>query len=213
MLRQARIAELDAELAKLKEESHDHSLTNIKKMYYYTYGERHYDVTGWNTHVLDGTIYRSTGRGDSRPDEYFTLILDTTNVIIRFMYSLTQCHEEQCYSVGVLTDKTLYSSKKVQEKKAPGWHNIKRVKDIPDVCNDFERDIIITLAHIAPEPLFFYGSYKNIELPEPGATKFKAYSKLPKKTLNNLKADAAPIYPGEESTDEDVKMSNLGSLI
>jgi hypothetical protein len=212
MLRQARIAELEGELAKLKEESHDHSLTNIKKMYYYTYGERHYDIIGWNTHILDGTIYRSTGRGDSRPDEYFTLILDTTNVIIRFMYSLTHCHEEQCYSIGVLTDKTLYSTKLVQEKKAPGWHNIKRIKDIPDVCNDFERDIIITLAHITPEPLFFYSRYKSIELPT--ESKFKAYSKLSKKTLNNLKADAAPIFPGEESTDEEeTKLSNLGCLI
>jgi hypothetical protein len=107
------------------------------------------------------------------------------------------------------------------------------------VCNDFERDIIITLAHIAPEPLFFYGKYKSIELPEPctaesqlmdsrssvgvydksaphGTTKFRPYSKLPKKTLNNLKADAAPIFPGEESTNEEDKLetiNNIGSLI
>jgi hypothetical protein len=206
MLRQARIAELEAELAKLKQENHDNSLTNIKKLYYYTYGERHYDVIGWNTHVLDGTIYRSTGRGDSRPDEYFTLILDTTNVIIRFMYSLTGCHEEQAYSISVLTDKTLYSSKKVQEQKAPGWHNIKRVKDIPAVCNEFERDIIITLAQIAPDHLFFYRSYKSIELPEPGTTKFKPYKKIPTKPFNNLKEDSSPIYPGEESTDEECNL-------
>lgn len=209
MLRQARITELEAELAKLKEESHDNSLTNIKKLYYYTYGEWHYDITGWNTHALDGTIYRSTGNGEYRPDEYFTLILDTTNVIIRFMYSLTQCHEEQCYSISVLTDKTLYSTKLVQEKKAPGWHNIKRVKDIPDVCNDFERNIIITLAQIAPEPIFFYRSYKNIELPT--ESKFRPYSKLPKKTFNNLNADAAPIYPGEESTEEEDNL--IGELV
>lgn len=214
MLRQARITELEAKLAQLKQESHDNSLTNIKKLYYYTYGERHYDVIGWNTHVLDGTIYRSTGRGEYRPDEYFTLILDTTNVIIRFMYSLTHCHEEQCYSISVLTDKTLYSSKEVQEINAPGWHNIKRINDIPAVCNDFERDIIITLAQSAPEPLFFYGRYKSIELPKPGTAESMPYSKLPKKTLNNLNAGAAPIFPGEESTEEEeTKLSNLGSLI
>jgi len=157
------------------------------------------------------------------------------------MYSLTQCHEEQCYSVGVLTDKTLYSTKLVQEKKAPGWHNIKRIKDIPDVCtvctglqaqcnatgvtqnsrppgvglefsvsgNDFERNIIITLAQIAPEPIFFYRSYKNIELPT--ESKFRPYSKLPKKTFNNLNSDAAPIYPGEESTEEEDNL--IGELV
>ena len=49
MLRQARIAELEAELAHLKCEISDNSITNIKKLYYNTYGERHYDIIGWNT--------------------------------------------------------------------------------------------------------------------------------------------------------------------
>ena len=71
----------------------------------------------------------------------------------------------QTYSISILTDKALYSHKIAQKETV--WLRIRRVKDIPPVCNDFERDIIITFAHIAPDPSFFTARYRRHSIISP----------------------------------------------
>lgn len=204
MLRQARIAQLEEELAALKRETTETSLTYIKKLFYNTYGEKHYDVYGWNTYVLDGTVYRSTGPGYYRHDEYFTLILYTTNCIIRFMYSMTGCHEDIHHHISVLSDKSLYSAQMCQNETAPEWDVIKRVKDIPTVCNEFERNIIITMGEIEHDYLFFNINTSSIELPFINK-KYKPFTKLPKGVFYYLQDDYDNSGSESESLEEEEK--------
>lgn len=202
MFRQARITQLEAELEALKRETTETSLTYIKKLFYNTYGVKHYDVDGWNANLIDGITYRSTGRGEYRPDEYFTLILDTTNCIIRFMYSMTGCHEDIHHHISVLTDKSLYSAQMCQNETAPEWHVIKRVKDIPTVCNDFERNIIVIMGTIEHDLSFFDSDMSKIKLPLTNA-KYKPFKKILKGILYYLQDD----YDEPENKDTDSESS------
>lgn len=202
MLRQARIAQLEAELEALKRETTETSLTYIKKLFYNTYGAKHYDVDGWNANLIDGITYRSTGHGEYRPDKYFTLILDTTNCIIRFMFSMTKCHEDIHHHISVLTDKSLYSTQMCQNKSAPEWHVIKRVKDIPAVCNEFERIIIIIMGEIEHAYSFCSSDVSKIKLPLTNA-KYKPFKKMPKGILYYLQDDYdEPANTDSESSEE-----------
>lgn len=208
MLRQARIAQLEEELEELKRETTETSLTYIKKLFYNTYGEKHYDVDGWNTNLIDGVIYRSTGHGEYRPDEYFTLIMDTTNCMIRFMYSMTGCHEDIHHHISVLTDKSVYSAKMCQNETAPDWHVIKRVKDIPAVCNEFERSIIITMGEIEHDYSFFNSDVSKIKLPITNK-KYKPFKKIPKGIFYYLQDDYDNSGSEHESEKDEKGSENL----
>lgn len=216
MIRQAKIKKLEAELAALRAQIQDAQTTtkkldDIKKLFYYTYGEKHYDVGGWNKYVIDGWTEEESGCDDYRPDEHFTMTLETTNIIIKFDYLLTNVHQETLIETCVLTDKTKYS----ETMDYAEWKQINTPDDIPAQCNAFELDLIVTFMNEEVEPLFYMNCRDNVEIPT--VSKFKPRKRLPKVFMwhdwyeyNELKNKCTDYeYDNSSSGDEECKLSPL----
>jgi hypothetical protein len=93
---QRKIAELERELASLKNRQRFDDLDSVKKAFIAGYGSTHFDEFGWNENVVGGYVERTRGSALYRPDEYITLVIETkSSLIIRVECVLSPLGEDE----------------------------------------------------------------------------------------------------------------------
>jgi len=91
-----RIAELETELAALKNTEVINNAVIARKAFSHAYGKKKFIKEGWNDNVVAGSIER-TYNANSRYDIYFVLLIQTKTMKIKLEYDCVYEHDEYHY--------------------------------------------------------------------------------------------------------------------
>ena len=89
-----RIAELEAELAALKNTEVINDTSAVRKAFAHAYGKKQFVKEGWNDNVVAGSIERTYGADRRRYDIYIVLLIQTKTMKIKLEYDCKYEHDE-----------------------------------------------------------------------------------------------------------------------
>jgi hypothetical protein len=148
--RNKRITQLTDELTALTTNiAPDNSMDYIRMQFYFMFGDDRYDKDGWDTEIRAAKIEVFNDGNLYRPDTYYTLELETNDVIILYEYQRVEHYNESWRVYIRLPDK-------IDGDISCDWIPITNFALIQDVGTDFERELIYTCLNRKPSSGFEY---------------------------------------------------------